>query len=289
MKKAKPFLKWAGGKTQLLPEIEKRIPFSKDQSFNYIEPFVGAGAVLFHMLNNYPRARVVVNDINMDLVNTYNKIKINFYHVLDLLLRFEYKFHSLDIDSQKKYYYEKRDLFNNKFDFSPTYGAALFIFLNKTCFNGLYRVNKKGFFNVPVGSYKKPLICDSGNLKAASEALEDVQFYNGDFDQIPYLQNFSDYSNTFVYIDPPYKPLSETSSFNSYSNKPFDDSEQERLKSFCDSINELGGKFLLSNSDHPFFYDLYKDYKIEKVQAKRNINSKGSKRGNVNELLIKNY
>lgn len=292
-KQAKPFLKWAGGKTQLLAEISSKMPFGKDSEFVYIEPFVGSGAVLFWILSNYPSVKkVVINDINSDLTNTYESIKSDVESVISLLELWESEYHQLAEDDvlKKQYYYDKRNTFNARSANASTQ-AALMIFLNKTCFNGLYRVNKSNGFNVPIGSYKKPTICDKENLRAVSQVLSKVIVLNGDFEA---TLNFVD-DNTFVYLDPPYKPLNQTSSFNSYAKDEFNDEEQIRLKEFCDKLNLANCHWVLSNSDvkntqqdNEFFDDLYNEYKIDRVWAKRSINSKSEKRGKLTELLISN-
>jgi len=292
-KKAKPFLKWAGGKTQLLPEIEKRMPFSKDESFTYIEPFAGSGAVLFWILNNYPKvSKIVINDINADLINVYHQIAINVEKLINLLEVWQNDYHQLENNevTKKEYYYSKRKLFNAR-ESDKLVQAALLIFLNRTCFNGLYRVNKSNQFNVPIGSYKKPMIADKANLRIISGGIHRIVIRSVDFEEM-----FRDIQGkTFFYFDPPYKPLNQTSSFNSYAKSEFNDSEQIRLKEFCDVLDKNGHKWLLSNSDpvdengKHFFDDLYAGYTIERVKAARNINSKAHKRGKLNEVLIRNY
>ncbi len=291
----KPFLKWAGGKTQLINEIENSFPEKfKTQPFTYIEPFVGSGAILFWVLRNFPNVeKLVINDINEDLINTYRVISSSPDELIEILDRFETEYHSFDSnsDAKKDYYYNKRTTFNSR-NSDPILQAALFIFLNKTCFNGLYRVNKKNEFNVPIGSYKKPTICDTENLLAVSEALQNVIILNGDYE----LTFEEAESNSFFYLDPPYKPLSNTSSFNSYSKEDFNDNEQIRLRDFCVKLEEAGYKWMLSNSDvkgkdpdDDFFDDIYSDFLINRVKAKRSINANASKRGKLNELLITNY
>lgn len=292
-KQAKPFLKWAGGKTQLLNDIENNFPYKRNDEFSFVEPFVGSGAVLFWVLNNFPNLKsAVINDINEDLINSYRTIKSNVAELISMLKKYESEYHLLSeqIEEKKEYYYDKRNLFNTRKS-DQTTQAALFIFLNRTCFNGLYRVNKKNEFNVPIGSYKKPMICDESNLVSVSKLLQKVEILSGDFEQtIKYANEYS-----IFYFDPPYKPLSETSSFNSYAKDEFNDNEQERLKSFCDQLDSLGQKWILSNSDvkgkNPddnFFDDLFADYQIKRVTAKRSINSNASKRGKLTELLILN-
>ena len=294
MKEAKPFLKWAGGKTQLINDIKKVLPkeFTK-YKFNYIEPFVGSGAVLFWMLNNFPKIeKAIINDINADLTNTYKVISHSPFELISILNQFQNEYHSLEDNSEikKEYYLEKRENFNSR-KFSNTEQAAFFIFLNRTCFNGLYRVNKNNFFNVPIGSYKKPTICDAENILAVSESLKKVEILTGDYQQ---TLDFAERPALF-YFDPPYKPLSKTSSFNSYSKDDFNDDEQIRLRDFCKKLDSLNHYWILSNSDlksknieDNFFDDLYSDFNIRRVEAKRNINANPEKRGKLTELLITN-
>jgi DNA adenine methylase len=287
----KPFLKWAGGKTQLIAEIEQNLPpLVLSGKFNYVEPFVGSGAVLFWMLNNFSNMkRVIINDINSDLINAYKIIASEPKQVISILKDFQYQYHDIQNKEaeQKEYYYEKRELYNTRNTDKVTQ-AALFIFLNRTCFNGLYRVNKSNLFNVPMGSYKSPRICDEHNILAVSEALQMVEILNVDFEKTLSYAN----ENSFFYLDPPYKPLSATSNFNSYAENIFDDMEQIRLKDFCVKQDSRGSKWLLSNSyiqDNDFFDVIYNDFFINQVKAKRIINSKPEKRGSLNELLISNY
>jgi len=293
-KTAKPFLKWAGGKTQLVGDIEKLFPihFQKSQ-FTYIEPFVGSGAVLFWMLNNFPNLKkAVINDINADLINTYKTIVSNSKELISILEVMQNEFHALEgkENEKKEYYYQKRIQYNTRKS-TQTDHSALFIFLNRTCFNGLYRVNRKNEFNVPIGSYKKPTICDRENILAVNEALKKVDILCGDFEHIlPYATE-----NTLFYFDPPYKPLSETSSFNSYSKYEFNDQEQIRLRDFCIKLDTLNHTWILSNSDvkgknanDNFFDELYADFNIQRVDAKRSINADPGKRGKLTELLITN-
>jgi DNA adenine methylase len=294
-KNAKPFLKWAGGKTQLITEIKKNLPHAAiDKKFTYVEPFVGSGAVLFWILGEFSQLeKAVVNDINEDLINTYKTIQSEPKGLISILEILQNEYHSLENldDKKKEYYYQKRELFNNRQQ-SQTEHSALFVFLNKTCFNGLYRVNRKNEFNVPIGSYKKPTICDKSNILAVSEALQKVELLCGDFEQT--INHTA--KNTLFYFDPPYKPLSETSSFNSYAKDEFNDDEQIRLKNFCERLNTLGHNWILSNSDvkgknkeDNFFDDLYSNFIIKRVDAKRSINANPEKRGLLKELLITNH
>jgi len=291
---AKPFLKWAGGKTQLITEIEKAMPFQFTESkFTYIEPFVGSGAILFWMLNNFPNMeKAVINDINADLINTYKTIASKPKELISVLEILQNEYHSLDLKEveKKEYYYEKRKLYNTRNTEKSTQ-AALFIFLNRTCFNGLYRVNKSNGYNVPMGSYKKPTICDIENILAVSKALQRVEILCGDYQKTIDFAN----QNTLFYFDPPYKPLNETSSFNSYAKDEFNDFEQIRLRDFCAKLDLMGHQWILSNSDvkgknlnDNFFDDLYSQFIINRVDAKRSINANPEKRGKLTELLITN-
>lgn len=291
--KAKPFLKWAGGKTQLINKIQEYFPPNPDAEFSYIEPFIGSGAVLFWVISNYRNlVSATINDVNEDLINSYRTIKENVTELIQVLKSYEGEYHSLcnDIEEKKGYYYKKRDLFNSRMSDSTTQ-TAIFIFLNKTCFNGLYRVNRKNEYNVPIGSYKKPAICNEGNLLAVHSLLQNVNILLGDFERTADFAN----GNSILYLDPPYKPLSQTSSFNSYAKDGFDDHEQIRLKKFCDKLSIQQCQWILSNSDvnggnlnNNFFDDLYSEYQISRVMAKRSINANPEKRGKLTELLITN-
>ncbi len=245
------------------------------------------------MLNHFPNIKkAVINDINEDLINTYRIIACKPNELISILDILQNEFHSLEgkDEAKKEYYYQKRDSYNRRRE-ERCGQAALLIFLNRTCFNGLYRVNKNNEFNVPMGSYKKPTICDKENILAVSEALQRVEILCGDFEQtLTYAEN-----HTVFYFDPPYKPLSETSSFNSYSKDEFNDSEQIRLGEFCKKLDILNHTWILSNSDvkgkNPednFFDELYSDFQIQRVKAKRSINANPEKRGELNELLITN-
>lgn len=294
MKTAKPFLKWAGGKTQLINDIEKSLPKELIKSdFTYIEPFVGSGAILFWMINNFPNLKkAIINDINGDLINTYKIIVAKPKELISILEILQNEFHALEgnEDNKKVYYYEKRELYNTRAE-TLTVQAALFIFLNRTCFNGLYRVNRKNLYNVPMGGYKRPTICDTENILAVSEALQNVEILCGDYSK---TLKYAD-KNTLFYFDPPYKPLSNTSNFNSYAKDEFDDAEQIRLRDFCAKLDALNYNWILSNSDvkakdknDSFFEDLYGDFLIKRVDAKRSINANPNKRGLLKELLITN-
>lgn len=289
----KPFIKWAGGKSQLLDQIRAKYP---QKIKRYCEPFVGGGAVLLDILANFRPSEVLINDINAELINTYTQIQCNVSELVALLSAYQADYYMMNEEQRKSEYSAKRERFNklkiSSGDFADTEKAALFIFLNKTCFNGLYRVNRKGLFNVPIGSYKKPPICDSENLRYISKLLSGVHIQCGDYKD---CADFID-DNTFVYIDPPYRPLTATASFTSYSENEFGDKQQIELGKFVDEISSKGAKVVASNSDpkntnenDSFFDDLYSEYSIQRVSAKRMINSKATGRGNVNELLICNY
>ncbi len=290
----KPFVKWVGGKGQLLEQLEKYIPTNGERILTkYAEPLVGGGALLFKSLSKYNFEHSYISDTNGELINAYNVIKHNVESLISKLMEMQFTFLPMDENGRKYYYYMARDKFNSFVlsDDTAIEKAALFIFLNKTCFNGLYRVNRKGQFNVPMGAYKNPTICDETNLRNVAEALQNVTIVCGDY---TLAKAFID-RNTFVYLDPPYRPISATAGFTAYNVDCFDDNEQIRLANFIDEINASGAKIMLSNSDpqninaeDTFFEELYKSYTINKVEAVRAINSKGDSRGKIKELLICN-
>lgn len=296
-KDVKPFIKWAGGKSQLLEDINSRLPVNLGKDINrYCEPFIGGGAVLIDLISRYEFEEVIINDINKDLINTYRQVKHNVIELINHLEILQNEYISLDYEGRRQCYYEKRQMFNDlKINCNQNINvmkAALFIFLNKTCFNGLYRVNSKGMFNVPIGNYKNPKILDRDNLMAVSSLLKNTAIYCGDYyNCIDFIDN-----KTFVYIDPPYRPISLSSSFTSYDSSIFDDKEQIRLGRFVKEIVSKDARVIISNSDPKnndsgdnFFDDLYYNYNIERIEAKRMINSNGEKRGIIKELLIRNY
>ncbi len=288
---AKPFLKWAGGKGQLLKEIEKYYPFNNKHITKYAEPFIGGGAVLFDILNKFYINEIYISDINSDLINTYTVIKEDIEPLISTLSKYQTEYLSLEQADRKDYFLNKRNIFNHSCADSVE-KAALMIYLNKTCFNGLFRVNSKGAFNVPIGAYKNPLICDENNLRIVSEKLQKVNIVYGDY---KLSEDFID-DKTFVYFDPPYRPLSETANFTSYTESAFSDLDQTELAEFVDLLDKKGAKILVSNSDpknsnenDDFFDLLYSDYKINRVEATRMINSKSKSRGKIKELLISNF
>lgn len=294
--KVKPFLKWAGGKSQMIPEIEKYYPFLNGTINKYAEPFVGGGAVLFDILNKYYLKEVYISDINAELINTYYVIRDNIDSIIHILSMIQDEFIPMDTDNRKAYYLKKRERFNEfKVNTDKNINiekAALMIYLNKTCFNGLYRVNKNGEFNVPMGLYKKPTICDEENLRAVSEKLKNVTIICGDYrESVDFIDK-----DTFVYFDPPYRPLTTTSSFTAYTENEFNDEAQIELASYVDNLHKKGAKIILSNSDpknvninDTFFDDVYASYFIKRVNATRMINSNAQSRGKIKELLISNF
>ena len=292
----KPFIKWVGGKGQLLSEINKLYPVELGKNINkYAEIFVGGGAVLFDILSKYKLDEVYISDKNLELINTYKSIRDNVDILIKSLKGMEEQYIPLDNENRKDYYYKKREEYNSlkiNSEVNNIEKAVLFIFLNKTCFNGLYRVNKKGKFNVPMGAYKKPKICDEENLKNVSLTLRNVKIVYADYRK---SEKFID-GKTFVYIDPPYRPLNITSSFTSYTENDFNDKEQIELAEYINVLNKKGAKIVISNSDPKnndiddnFFDKLYKNYNINRVKATRMLNSNASLRGAINELLITNY
>jgi len=290
------FLKWAGGKKQLLNEIFKRLPekLLTQDGFNYIEPFVGGGAVFFALKQNFKINKAILLDANPDLTITYHVVKNNVDNLIDKLKEHEEKY--LASKERADYFYHIRENFNNDDVIDSSTGAeiaARFIFLNRTCFNGLYRVNQKGNFNVPHGKYKNPTICNEKRLRHSSELLKNTIILCGDFAETEkYITE-----NVFIYYDPPYRPISATASFNSYSKEAFNDDEQVRLSDFIKSQNKKKNIFqMLSNSDPKnidpgdnFFENKYSGFNIDKVNASRMINSNASKRGKIKELIITNY
>lgn len=293
---AKPFLKWVGGKGQLLKEISKYYPFVDRKITKYAEPFVGGGAVLFDILNKFVLEEVYISDINAELINTYKTIRDDAENLIVKLQNLENDFLPKDQDERKKHFLEKREKFNflkiNGNETDNLEKAALMIYLNKTCFNGLYRVNRQGLYNVPMGAYKNPLICDAENLRRVSQKLQNVKIMNADYRE---SINFID-KKTFVYFDPPYRPLNTTSNFTAYANEIFNDKEQLELAEYVKILNERGAKIVASNSDPKnedksdnFFEDAYAGQKIQRVSANRMVNSKATSRGKISELLITNF
>lgn len=299
---AKPFLKWAGGKTQLLDQLQRRLPGEIQQGriAHYLEPFVGGGAVFFAINQMYTFERSDICDINEELVLAYTVVKQDVEGLIEVLGEIEKEYYALDEAGRSAYFYQIRETFNadkegTRFD---TYArlwvdrAARLIFLNHTCFNGLYRVNARGHFNVPFGRYRRPRILDAENLRLASAVLERTAIHHGDFTGCEGMVD----GQTFVYLDPPYRPLSSTAQFTGYYRAGFGEGDQVRLAGFIGTLDRLGAKIMLSNSDpcnedpdDTFFDILYAGYTIDRVSAKRAINSNGGRRGAISELVITNY
>lgn len=273
---ARPFLKWAGGKQQLLAQLDSLFP---TEIRDYFEPFVGSAAVFFHLRRQGRlRGDVHLADNNADLVNAYAMVRDRVEEVIELLAAHE-RLHS------REHYYRVRHLDRAGGALSPVEAAARLIYLNRTCYNGLYRVNSRGHFNVPIGSYRNPRILFAESLRAASTALSGTELAVQGFEEIVGLAGRGD----FVYFDPPYDPVSRTASFTSYTAGSFGDDDQRRLAEVFARLTERGCRCLLSNSHTPLILALYKDYRIEIVKAKRAINSKGSARGQVDEVVVLNF
>jgi len=286
----KPFLKWVGGKRSLLKQLDTNLPefVKKNEPFIYIEPFLGGGAMFFHLLNNYNIKEVFLNDININLINTYQEIKNNVNDLITELKCLEENYSKINSKEKKKIYYlEKRKLFNVSKNILKK--SALLIFLNKTCFNGMYRENSLGKFNVPFGDMKNPKICDKDLL-----ILLNKTFNNATFSSTSFNKKFIKKSNypIFYYLDPPYRPISDTSSFKDYSSKNnFNDKMQKKLFKFCEKINKNNCFFMQSNSysNNGFFQDLYKNFNQKELLAPRMIEASGNNREKIKELIIYNY
>ena len=290
---AKPFLKWAGGKGQLLSQLSEHLPDRiHREPFTYIEPFVGGGAMLFYMLQRFDNIKnVIINDVNEDLILAYRTIKSDVEKLICKLGEMEKEYLDIaDPNERSKLFYEIRERYNQRIGDSIERISQL-LFLNKTCFNGLYRVNKKGLFNVPFGKYSNPTICNANVLRADSQLLQSakVEIFHGDYTQtLQYVDGL-----TFFYLDPPYRPLDATSSFTAYAKGDFNDDDQRTLADFCHQLADRGILWMESNADcsaknpeDTFFEDLYRNYRIERVYASRSINANPSKRGKLTELLI---
>lgn len=275
--KAKPFLKWVGGKRQMLSQYDEFFPKEYD---TYFEPFVGGGAVFFHLS---PK-KAYLNDLNKDLIHSYETIRDDLGELTTVLEELEEDYLEGSKSERKKFFYNMRDRYNS-LENGDVEKTALLFFLNKTCFNGMYRVNNSGEFNVPHGRYKNPTILDEENLEAVSLALRNTKFTSVDFEKAVKKAKKGD----FIYFDPPYHPLNETSDFTSYSEDGFNKEDQIRLRDTFKKLDKKGCKAMLSNSCTDFVKDIYSVYRIEEVAAGRSINSDGSKRGKINELVILNY
>lgn len=267
------FVKWAGGKKQLMEQFKPLFPKEVNR---YFEAFVGGGAVAFHIIKSHKPKEVFLSDINEELINCLNVIKTDVEELITELKKLK-KSHN------KETFYKIRAEDLNSL--SEIQRASIFIYLNKTCFNGLYRVNSKGKFNVPIGSYKNPSICQEDELREISKLLQNAKIKVNQFHESIKEAKKGD----FVYFDPPYYPLNKTSSFTTYTKDKFLEKEQEHLANIFKELDKKGVKVMLSNSDTDFIKNLYKDYNISQVKATRMINSDASKRGKINELVITNY
>lgn len=298
-----PFVKWVGGKGQLIHTLEEHLPIGLFDNGNvvYVEPFIGGGSFLFNLLWTYHDKIVVafINDMNSSLIGLYRAVKENPMELVLHVNSLKERFNSMGSDEERKeYYLSIRKIYNESriggiSNFSDMERAAMFLFLNKTCFNGLYRENRGGEFNVPFGKYKSVTVYETDNLLSCSHWLNEcnTEIMYGDFEKTLKGVKGEDCSKVFYYMDPPYRGISKTSSFNSYNKELFGDEEQLRLKRFCDELDGMGIRFMLSNSDggDGYFEELYKGYRIERVEARRSVNRDGSKRGKVSELVIMNY
>lgn len=299
---AKPFLKWVGGKRQLLGQFEKLYPIELKikKIKNYYEPFVGGGAVFFDIAQNYEVENAFLYDINDELILTYLVIQKDVQRLIEFLFRYDKQYKKLSEEDRKQYYYEIRENYNlqrfnidyNKYSDNWIPRAAQTIFLNKTCFNGLFRFNSKGEFNSPMGKYKNPKILDEQNLLNVSMLLEIATIKKADFTEV--RNDMKEAS--LVYFDPPYRPISKTASFTSYSKFNFQDDEQLKLAGLFYELDQQGHKLMLSNSDpkntnpdDDFFETIYSSYNITRVNAKRSINSNGTKRNSIKEIVVTNY
>jgi len=302
-KPAKPFLKWAGGKTQLIFQLESRLPdYVLDSKVieRYVEPFVGGGAIFFFLKSNYLVKDSFLIDVNPELIMAYKVVQKNHLKLISLLKEMEDDHLQKSEEDRKQNYYLIRDDYNKQlqqinhdaYNIEWIQRAAYLIFLNKTCYNGLFRLNRNGEFNVPFGRYRNPNICDEANLKLAHQALENTKLLSADFSV---AGDFIE-KDSLVYLDPPYRPLNSTSHFTSYSRQGFDEQDQIKLAQFFKEMDKKGSYLIMSNSDpknqdqnDDFFDKLYSGYNIERVPAKRNINTNPDKRGPINELIIRNY
>lgn len=295
--KVKPIVKWAGGKGQILKELQNSYPKGLGIIVKkYAEPFIGGGAILFDVLSKYEFEEVYLSDTNKELINAYSAVRDRPESLIDSLRKIQSEYVPLNDAERKIYYYSKRDKFNeiktSGYEVASVEMASLFIFLNRTCFNGLYRVNSKGYFNVPMGYYKNPTICDEENLLNVSNTLQNAEIFHGDYRKsIEFIDEF-----TFAYFDPPYRPITVSSSFTSYTEDLFNDKNQKELADYVKLLSEKGARVMISNSDPKntdpddnFFDNLYRDFYISRIDANRIINSKSNGRGKISELLITNY
>ncbi len=299
----RPFIKWAGGKSQIIEILENNLPYHIKENKKidkYVEPFIGGGALLFYLKSKYTIKEAIISDINKELVICYKVVQRSPKELIEKLYDLEKIYLDKTEKQRKEFYYTIRESYNNlirDFDYN-NYNilwitkAAYILFLNKTCFNGLFRTNKFGMFNVPFGKYKNPKICNELNILQASQALKNTEILCGDFEEVlPFIAK-----GTLVYLDPPYLPISKTSNFTSYSENGFTIEDQKRLSVFYKKLDKIGAFAMLSNSDpknydpnNNFFEENYKGFNIIRIKAKRMINCDATKRKEINELIIKNY
>lgn len=299
---ARPFLKWVGGKSQLLPVIQENLPLDLKvgEIGTYIEPFVGGGAVFFHIAQAHPLKRVILGDTNKDLVLAFLTIQKKPDALIDVLESIQTKYLKLSEKGRSEFYYRMRQAFNTpvpgisctRYSAKWLERASLLMFLNKTCFNGLFRVNSSGHFNVAFGKYDNPTICDFENIQRVSRVLAGAEILYGDFQKV---LSFVD-DQTFLYLDPPYRPLTQTANFTSYSAATFTSLDQMRLANFAKDASSIGAKIMISNSDpgnvdteDKYFEHMYPNFRSVSIKASRMINCKADKRGQISELLLMNY
>jgi DNA adenine methylase len=296
-------LKWAGGKRQLLPQIDRFLPRALEEGAitRYVEPFVGSGALFFHIAQVYSPSQLYISDFNRELILAYRTIRRRVEDLISALREIEYHYHPLTEKGRKVFYYDQRARFNNaplaqlaesSLPEENVERTAQLIFLNRTCYNGLFRVNSQGEFNVPFGRYKNPTICDAPNLRAVAGVLQRTEVQFGHYHSCAKVVD----EKSLVYFDPPYRPISKTANFTAYSRQVFDDQAQLELAQFYRKLDQRGAYLMLSNSDphnvdpeDDFFESAYAGFRIERVCASRRINSRAEKRGSINELLIINY
>ena len=281
----KPFLKWVGGKTKLLSDIEKNLPKNLiKKSFNYVEPFLGGGAVFFHFIQKFDIEKAYLNDLNNKLIDVYSDVRDKNTELIQKLKKLESDYYGSS--DKKTFFLDKRNEFNTIK--KSTQKSALFVFLNKTGFNGMYRENSKGEYNIPFGQMKAPVICNKDLLEKTSKLLndKDITFFSKSFDKLILTEK-----DTFYYLDPPYRPISKTSSFTDYTKSSFNDKTQFLLKEYCEKIDEKGSLFMQSNSysEDGFFQKLYHNRKINNLKVMRTISADGNKRNKAKEIIIKNY
>lgn len=281
----KPFLKWVGGKTKLLSDIEKNLPKEiKKRKFNYVEPFLGGGAVFFHLVQKFNIEKAYLNDLNNKLIDTYKHVRDRNPELIQKLKKIETDYYGSS--DKKMFFLEQREKFNNSQ--KSVQKSALFIFLNKTGFNGMYRENSRGEYNIPFGQMKDPVICNRDLLEKTGKLLKDkeVIFSSKSFEKV-----VADDKEVFYYLDPPYRPISKTSSFTDYTKSSFNDKTQLALKKYCDKIDKKGSFFMQSNSysEDRFFQKLYHKRKINNLKVMRTISADGNKRNKVKEIIIRNY